>query len=37
MTFITIDKKPFVDAVQPVYAELGYTELRNQLYAEMGL
>jgi len=37
MTFVVIDKKPFVDAVQPVYAQLGYTDLRNQLYKEMGL
>ncbi len=37
VTFVKIDKKPFVDAVQPVYAALGYTELRKQLYAEMGL
>jgi len=37
VTFLAIDKKPFIDAVQPVYAQMGYTELRNQLYKEMGL
>ncbi len=36
-TFITIDKTPFIKAVQPVYAELGYTKLRDQLYAELGI
>jgi len=36
-TFITIDKAPFIKAVQPVYAELGYTKLRDQLYAELGI
>jgi TRAP-type C4-dicarboxylate transport system substrate-binding protein len=37
VTFVAIDKKPFVDAVQPVYAQMGFTELRTQLYKEMGL
>lgn len=37
MTFVTIDKTPFVNAVQPVYAELGYTKLRAELYKELGL
>lgn len=36
-TFLTIDKTPFVKAVQPVYAELGYTKLREQLYSELGI
>jgi len=36
-TFITIDKTPFIKAVQPVYAELGYTKLRDQLYSELGI
>ena len=36
-TFITIDKAPFIKAVQPVYAELGYTKLRDQLYSELGI
>ncbi|MEO7937525.1 MAG: C4-dicarboxylate TRAP transporter substrate-binding protein [Burkholderiaceae bacterium] len=37
MKFVTIDKTPFVKAVQPVYAELGYTKLRSELYKELGL
>lgn len=37
MTFVEIDKTPFVEAVQPVYEELGYAELRDELYAELGL
>lgn len=36
-TFVTIDKTPFIKAVQPVYAELGYTKLRDQLYSELGI
>lgn len=35
--FLTIDKTPFVKAVQPVYAELGYTKVRDQLYDELGI
>jgi tripartite ATP-independent transporter DctP family solute receptor len=37
VTFLEIDRKPFFDAVQPVYAELGYSDLRDQLFAELGL
>ena len=37
VTVIEIDKTPFVKAVQPVYEKLGYTKLREQLYAELGL
>ncbi|MEO7242765.1 MAG: C4-dicarboxylate TRAP transporter substrate-binding protein [Variovorax sp.] len=36
-TFIAIDKTPFINAVQPVYAELGYTKLREELYNELGI
>jgi len=37
VTFLEIDKTPFVDAVQPVYEQMGFTELRSELYAELGL
>ncbi len=37
VTFLEIDKTPFIEAVQPVYEKLGYAELRDQLYAELGL
>ena len=37
MKFIKIDKTPFIKAVQPVYAEMGYTKLRAELYKELGL
>lgn len=37
VTFVKIDKAPFIKAVQPVYAELGYTKLRAELYKELGL
>ena len=34
---IEIDKQPFIDAVQPVYKELGYEELRKELQKQLGL
>ncbi len=37
VTVVEIDKKPFIDAVQPVYAEMGFTELRKELNKELGL
>ncbi len=37
MTFVEIDKAPFVEAVQPVYIEMGFSELKDELYAELGL
>ncbi len=37
MTFLEIDKTPFVEAVQPVYAQMGFSDLKDQLYAELGL
>ncbi len=30
-----VDKTPFIEAVQPVYEKLGYTELRDQLLEEI--
>ncbi len=33
----TIDKTPFIEAVQPLYEKLGYTDLKNELYKELGL
>lgn len=35
--FLKIDKTPFIEAVQPVYEKMGYTKLRDELYAELGL
>ena len=35
MTIHLVDKKPFIDAVQPVYEKLGYAQLRNQIKAEL--
>lgn len=35
--FLKIDKKPFIDAVQPVYAQMKFTDLRKKLYDELGL
>ena len=32
-----IDKQPFIDAVQPVYKELGYEDLRVELKKQLGL
>ena len=37
VTFVEIDKTPFVEAVQPVYVDMGFSELRDQLYKELGL
>lgn len=37
VTFVEIDKTPFVEAVQPVYVDMGFSELKNDLYAELGL
>jgi TRAP-type transport system periplasmic protein len=37
VTFLEIDKTPFIEAVQPVYAQMGFSDLRDQLYAELGL
>ncbi len=37
VTFLEIDKTPFVEAVQPVYQKLGFDKLRTELYAELGL
>ena len=37
VTFLEIDKTPFVEAVQPVYAKLGMDKLRVELYKELGL
>ncbi len=37
VTFVEIDKTPFVEAVQPVYELMGFTDLRDELYAELGL
>lgn len=36
LTVIEPDVQPFKDAVEPVYEKLGYTELREQLYKEIG-
>ncbi len=30
-----VNKQPFIDAVQPVYEKLGYTELKEQIFAEL--
>jgi TRAP-type C4-dicarboxylate transport system substrate-binding protein len=37
VTFVKIDKTPFVEAVQPVYEKMNYSKLRDELYAELGL
>jgi len=37
VSFIQIDKTPFIEAVQPVYAEMGFTDLKKELYKELGL
>jgi TRAP-type C4-dicarboxylate transport system substrate-binding protein len=37
VTVAEIDQKPFVDAVQPVYAKLGYEALRDELKKQLGL
>ena len=37
VTFVKIDKTPFIEAVQPVYDKMGFSELRDELYAELGL
>ncbi|QTQ13856.1 TRAP transporter substrate-binding protein DctP [Treponema parvum] len=31
-----LDKTPFIEAVQPVYATLGYTKLRDELFKQLG-
>ena len=36
MTVIEPDITPFKEAVEPVYEKLGYAELRDQLWAEIG-
>jgi TRAP-type transport system periplasmic protein len=37
VTFVEIDKTPFVNAVQSVYVDMGFSELKKDLYAELGL
>ncbi len=37
VTFVKIDKTPFVEAVQPVYEKMNYSKLKDELYAELGL
>lgn len=37
VTVEAIDQKPFVDAVQPVYKELGYEALRDELKKQLNL
>ncbi len=37
VTVAEIDKTAFIEATEPVYDDLGYTELRDQLFAELGL
>ncbi len=37
VTFVTIDKTPFIEAVQPVYDKMNFSKLRDELYAELGL
>ena len=37
VTFVEIDKTPFVEAVQPVYVDMGFSELKDELYKELGL
>ncbi|QEN09584.1 C4-dicarboxylate ABC transporter [Oceanispirochaeta crateris] len=37
VTFVEIDKTPFIEAVQPVYDDMGFSDLKKELYAELGL
>lgn len=37
VTFVKIDKTPFIEAVQPVYGKMNFSKLRDELYAELGL
>ena len=37
VTVLEIDKTPFIEAVQPVYEQMGFSELKDELYAELGL
>lgn len=37
VTVLEIDKTPFIEAVQPVYEEMGFSALKDELYAELGL
>jgi len=37
VTVLEIDKTPFIEAVQPVYEEMGFSDLKDELYAELGL
>ena len=37
VTFVKIDKTPFIEAVQPVYEKMNFSKLRDELYAELGL
>ena len=37
MTIIEVDKEPFKEAAAKAYEELGWTELRTQIYAEAGI
>ncbi|MFP4490849.1 MAG: C4-dicarboxylate TRAP transporter substrate-binding protein [Spirochaetaceae bacterium] len=37
VTVHEIDKDPFIEAVQPVYDEMGFADLRDELYEELGL
>ena len=34
--YIEPDVQPFKDAVEPVYEKLGFAELRQQIYKEIG-
>ena len=36
MTIVETDLAPFMAAVDPVYEKLGYAELRDKLYKEIG-
>jgi TRAP-type C4-dicarboxylate transport system substrate-binding protein len=37
VTFLKIDKTPFIKAVQPVYEKMGFADLKNELYKELGI
>jgi len=37
VSFVEIDKTPFKEAVKPVFDDMGFTELKAELYAELGL
>lgn len=37
VVIVEVDKTPFIEAVQPVYEQLGYSDLKDELYAELGL